>query len=396
MKILVVTNTYPPADISGVGALVYQLARQLHADPEHEVMVLTREMATRDPWVVMAGASKRRFPLAAALKGLRLCWRHRFDLVHVHESDGGLLCVLLRLARWLCLPYGKTRVVATLQVSYDEEKRSVRPVHDRGKPLSQPTPEELSFGGWRAPLLARLGRWTARWSDAVVAPSQRTKLEIERDYSTRVEKVIWNGVALPPRAPARPLPEAGESDSPVVLYAGRLRTRKAVAVLVQALAKVVAKEHHPAARLLLAGEGDQRAALEKQVAELGLGASVEFLGAKDPKEMPALYAKADIFCLPSIYEGLPLAILEAMAHGLPVVTTNVSGMPDAVVAGETGLLVPIEDSDALADALIELLDDPRRRRAMGEAGRRRVEQHFTIGTIAGKYLELWRKLLGEG
>ena len=107
----------------------------------------------------------------------------------------------------------------------------------------------------------------------------------------------------------------------------------------------------------------------------------------------ARLAEADVFCLPSIYEGLPLAILEAMAAGLPVVATAVSGNPEAVEDGVTGLLVPPESATALADALITLLADPERRRAMGEAARARVAERFSIDRIAAEHLALLQRLV---
>jgi glycosyltransferase involved in cell wall biosynthesis len=180
----------------------------------------------------------------------------------------------------------------------------------------------------------------------------------------------------------------------VVLYAGRLRTRKAVAVLLEAFARM--RRAHPGAALVLAGDGEQRPALEAQACRLGIDRAVRFAGARPRDAMAAEYAAADLFCLPSLYEGFPLAILEAMAAGLPVVATAVAGVPEAVADGVTGRLVPPEDADALARALAELAADRERARRMGEAGRRRIEADFDISTVAGAYLELWRGLLDAG
>jgi glycosyltransferase involved in cell wall biosynthesis len=106
----------------------------------------------------------------------------------------------------------------------------------------------------------------------------------------------------------------------------------------------------------------------------------------------ARLAEADVFCLPSTYEGLPLAILEAMASGLPVVATAVSGNPEAVEDGVTGLLVPPESAAALAKALVALLGDRARREAMGAAARRRVAERFSIEAVADRYLALLERL----
>ena len=405
MKILIVTNTYPPADISGVGALVYELARRLDGSG-HFVRVLTREAPAEDSWAIGTGGRKLLFPLAVAWRAVQLQRRHDFDLVHVHESDGVLVCGALQLARWLRPRRRSPRLVATLQVSYRQERLAVRPVCDGERVVSRPTRSERVFGWVRAPILSWLGRLTAGWSDAVVAPSRVTADELVADYGTQVEAVIPNGVAAtvseaieatepPESAEASTEVPDGRGDGPLVLYAGRLRTRKAVAVLIEAFAQVV--ERRSDARLVLAGDGEHRATLEARVAELGLGESIRFLGAVPRAALDRWYEEADVFCLPSIYEGFPLAILEAMAAGLPVVSTLVSGIPEAVEHRRSGLLVQAESADELARALLELLDDPERRRALGEAARLRVAEHFGIDRVAELYLDLWNRLLeGDG
>ena len=410
MRILIVTNTYPPADITGVGALVYDLARKLDSEG-HLVRVLTRSADPEDHLAATTGGRKLLFPWHVAKLFWRWNRRHAFDLVHVHESDGVLVCLALRLARWLGRggaqgQAGRPKLVATLQVSYRRERWSVRTLREigadgagggerRGKVLSRPALSERIFAWTRAPLLSLLGRLTARLSDAVVAPSSVTADELRQDYGCHVDGVIPNGVL--------PLPDEGRADdtvddipedAPRVLYAGRLRTRKAVAVLVEAFARL--QDRHPTARLIVAGDGEQRPALEAQATALGLDAkSIRFLGAIPRPDMVRWYRRADIFCLPSIYEGFPLAILEAMAVGLPVVTTTASGMPEAVVDGESGLLVPPEDVDALSQALHHLLGDVDARRAMGQAAQHRAAECFAISKISADYMTLWEELLGS-
>ncbi len=398
MRILIVTNTYPPADITGVGALVFDLARRLDGDG-HSVRVLTRTAAPDDALASATGGRKLFFPWHVARRYLRCCREQDFDLVHVHESDGVLVCLALRLARWLRRPAGRARLVATLQVSYRRERWAVRKLRatgrvSTGKVLSRPTFSERLFAFTRAPILSLLGRLTARLSDAVVAPSAVTAEELRQDYGAQVDAVIANGIAA-----AEP-PDLAEGDTKTegetlhLLYAGRLRTRKAVAVLVEAFALV--RQQHPRAQLVLAGDGEQRPALERQVETLGLDDdAVRFLGAIPRHEMVDWYRRADIFCLPSIYEGFPLAILEAMAAGLPIVTTTASGMPEAIVDGESGILVGLEDVGALGQALGRLLADDDRRHRMGEAARRRVKDHFTIERIGAQYLALWQRLLPQ-
>ncbi len=385
MRALLVTNTYPPADLSGVGTLACELARRLGHDG-HFVTVLTRRPPRDDVHAEAVRGPKLLFPLLVALR-FALAPRTPWDLVQVHESDGALVAVVLRLLRALGARAGQARLVATLQVSYVEERRAVRPILADGVVVSRPTAAERVFAWLRAPLLAAMGRLTARLADAVVAPSDATAAELRRDYGVAAVEVIPNGV---PPAPA-PLPHRREVP-PVILYSGRLRSRKAVAVLLAAMPRVLAA--FPACRLVIVGDGEQGARVAAAVRARGLAAHVELAGSLPRPAAMARLAAADVFCLPSIYEGLPLAILEAMAAGLPVVATAVSGNPEAVEDGTTGVLVRPESADALAEALIALLRDPERRRRMGEAARARVAERFSIDLVAAEHLALLHRLTG--
>ena len=395
MRILIVSNTYPPADISGVGVLVSELAHQL-ADGGHHVRVLTRRPPEGDAHALGVQGPKLLFPLRAGWRAMRMAAASPFDLVHVHESDGVFVVLMLRLARLLRRPYGSARLVATLQVSYVRERRSVRPIRADGRIVSTPTSSERLFAWIRAPILSVLGRLTARWSDAVVAPSRVTATEIEEDYGAKVEAVIPNGVSWWPdesdlRSGKVPANDSEAAPWPVVLYVGRMRTRKAVAVLLEAFSRLL--RSHPRAQLVLAGDGEHREALEQRARTLELDRSIRFLGAIPREQMGRWYGAADIYCLPSIYEGFPVAILEAMAAGLPVVSTTVSGIPEAVEDGVTGLLAEPEDAGKLAAALERLADDPELCRQMGDRARSMVQERFAIPKVCADYLELWQRLL---
>lgn len=398
MRVLIVSNTYPPADISGVGALVWELARRLGSDGHH-VRVLTRRAPEDDAFAVGTGGGKMSYPFLAGWRFFGLARRERYDLVHVHESDGVFVVVAWWLCRLLGLAPGRARLVSTLQVSYRRERLCVRAISDGRRVVSRPTVDERLFANVRAPVHALFGRVIARLSDALVAPSEVTRRELEVDYGGRDVAVIENGIdpsvvrpaLVRPAIVASSSPGQEASSKPTVIYVGRLRTRKAVAVLLAAHRRL--RDEGVDIDLVIVGGGEQLDALKQRAAELGLGDSCRFLGALPRDQVVRWYARADVYCLPSIYEGFPVAILEAMAAGLPVVSTTVSGIPEAVVDGETGRLVPPENAEALAGALRELVTDGSLRRRMGDAGRRRVEEHFTIDTIAGRYLQLWQSLL---
>jgi glycosyltransferase involved in cell wall biosynthesis len=389
VRVLQVSNTYPPADISGVGTLVAELHAQLLAGG-HRSGVLTRRAPAAEG-VVAVGGPKLLFPWTAAWRYLglaRAAGSERFDVVHVHESDGVLVAAAVRALRALRAQGhsgGRPRLLATLQVSYTRERRAVRAVRAGGalnRVVSRPVASERVFKWLRAPLLSALGRMTVRLVDGVVAPSRATAAELRSDYGAREVAVIPNGVAASAVGDRSLAARSG-----TVLFVGRLRTRKAVAVLVEAWAEVA--REFPAARLVLLGAGEQRDQLLAQVERLRLGESVRLAGAVPRAEIDQWLRTADIFCLPSTYEGFPLAILEAMGQGLPVVATTVAGVPEAVDDGHTGLLVPPEDAPALAAALGRLLRDPELGRGMGRRGRSVLVERFAISRICAGYLELW-------
>jgi glycosyltransferase involved in cell wall biosynthesis len=161
-------------------------------------------------------------------------------------------------------------------------------------------------------------------------------------------------------------------------------------VLLRALAALPA---NPPWRWVLVGSGQDRAALQAEVADLGLGERVVFAGAVDDVDLHNLYALAGGFALASLYEGSSLATLEAMAHGLPVVATAVGGLPDKVQPGVTGWLVPPGDAPALAAALRALVGDPAGAARLGQAGATLVDTRFTWAAITAQTMRLFEELL---
>jgi glycosyltransferase involved in cell wall biosynthesis len=186
----------------------------------------------------------------------------------------------------------------------------------------------------------------------------------------------------------------GLADGTVVVgCAAHLVPVKGHPTLIDAVARV------PGVRLLLAGnlhDPEYHAALVARCAGLGVGDRVHFLG--DVKDVPAFLAELDVFVLPTWakwrMEGSPVALLEAMASGLPCVATDIPGSRDLVDSGRSGLLIPPEDPDALAEALLELAGSPERRRVLGEAARDRAVGHFSIEKEVAAHESLYAELLG--
>jgi len=164
------------------------------------------------------------------------------------------------------------------------------------------------------------------------------------------------------------------ADGKLIGAAGRLEPEKGFDELIAAMPRVLAEM--PNARLVIAGEGSRRPQLEALIDRLGLGGQVRLLGAR--ADLFALMRALEVFVLSSRAEPFGLVLLEAMAARKPVLATNVGGVPEVVVPGETGQLVQAGDSLAMSAGLLALLADPDRARRYGEAGRRRVEQVFTL------------------
>jgi glycosyltransferase involved in cell wall biosynthesis len=215
-----------------------------------------------------------------------------------------------------------------------------------------------------------------RRADAIVVLGQFWKQYLINDLGLPPEKVhvVANGVPDPGVAP-KPLKQNAKVS---ILFAGQVGQRKGVGDLLQALAK-------PAVRaldweLVIAGSGEIEAHT-KLAQELGIGDRVRFLGWVDLQKVSELMRLADIFVLPSYLEGLPMAILEAMANGLPVVTTPVGAIPDMITDGETGLLAPAGNVDALSGAFLRLLASPELRVKIGAAARQRYLRNFTVSAM---------------
>jgi glycosyltransferase involved in cell wall biosynthesis len=173
----------------------------------------------------------------------------------------------------------------------------------------------------------------------------------------------------------RPVPREGDAGgTPTILCVAALSPRKGHDVLIGALRRL--HDTGLTAHLTLVGDGPERGALDAQAAALGLADHVTFAGAVGHDRVPAFYASADVFCLPSFAEGVPTVLMEAMATELPVVATDVMGVPELVEHERSGLLVRPARADLLADALARLLSDAELRRGLGREGRVRVEREY--------------------
>jgi glycosyltransferase involved in cell wall biosynthesis len=302
------------------------------------------------------GANQGRL-LAGVLRVWRSIRAERPAIFHAHLS-WPLACKYGVLAAWLArVP----AVIATAQLYLKPESDG------------------------QARLMARLLRRIVAVSDEV-----KTRYAEELQVPLRKLSVVRNGIRVPPaaRPPDRSLRSELVRGRPdyIVLTPARLHPQKGHAYLLTAAAQV------PDATFVLAGDGPLRAELEGRARELGIADRCVFLGHR--LDVADLLAAADLFLHPSLFEGLPVSVLEAMAAQRPVVATAIGGTNEAVVHESTGLLVPPGDPDALASAIRRIRADPAFAHRLAVAGRARVEREFSSSVTARQMMLIYDEVTG--
>ena len=242
-------------------------------------------------------------------------------------------------------------------------------------------------------LYGTLDRWALRRFDRVVAVSEEVQHRLLRaGVSAARTQLIRNGVEVEPAfvdGTARNADSADWEGRLHVGLVGRLAPEKGIADFLGAVSLL--RDRFPRARFSVAGEGPDRRALEALRGELGLQDAVSFVGRQ--ANMASFYASLDLLVSSSVQEGLPIALLEGMASGLPVVATRVGAVPELVVDGATGTLVPSRAPERLAAAIEHLLKSPTLRHSFGEAGRRRVFEEFSAAHMARDYAAVYQQAL---
>jgi len=241
------------------------------------------------------------------------------------------------------------------------------------------------------------GNLAARCVDAFVAVSEETAAfaRKRREIDERKLRVIANGIELDRFHPdaaarARVRRELGISDDAWVIgTVGRVAVEKNQALLLRAMAPLLG----PEARLIVAGDGPLMADLTQLAESLGIARFAHLLGVR--RDVPDILNALDVFALTSDTEGLPLVVLEAMASGLPVLSTRAGGVPNVLDEGDTGYLVAIGDEAALRARAVRLRDDPAGRRACGERARAAAITRFSAARMQRDYLELYARVLAS-
>ena len=316
--------------------------------------------------------------LAALVWLVKYLRRERIEILHTHTSKAGFLgAVAARLA-------GTPVVVYTPHGHIFGEGARIPGVEGRG----------------RRAMLLRLRRLAERWSDRIVALNQEDLEEqVALGLAPREKYVVVpNGIDLgvyesSANGQGRDEVRADlriRGRTPTVAVVGRLTTEKGQDVLIRALARLGGRR---APVLLIIGGGPEEAALREMCRSLGVEERVRFLGVRT--DVPVLLRGADIVVLPSRYESGGLALMEAMASGLPVIASDVGGVPDLIRDGEEGLLVPPGDPEPLADAIHRVIYNPRLAGRLAAAGRAKVRRDHTIDRTATILQGLYAKLLTE-
>ncbi|CDG84600.1 glycosyl transferases group 1 family protein [Janthinobacterium agaricidamnosum NBRC 102515 = DSM 9628] len=291
-------------------------------------------------------------------------WRHRPDIVHLNTS-------MVAKSYWRDLVY--------LLVAKSMRTKVLYQVHGGALPQDFFAGHALRTG-----LLRRV----LRLADSVVLLAQQELHAYRAFEPALVLSVIPNSIALC----ADPVQKINRGDGPLqLLYLGRLVLEKGVAELVDALALVRAQG--VMALLVIAGGGPDEQRLRQRVAELGLQDAVQFAGPVFGEAKQRLWEQADLFGFPTYREGLPYVLLESMAARTPALACPVGGIPDVMQDGVHGFFVPPRDPQALAALILRLDRDRPLLRSMAQAGRERVERHYTVERLAHDFRAIYAGLL---
>ena len=358
-------------------------------------------IATLDP----AGAENQLTRLALNLDASRfspfVCCLTRGGPLEEKLSRGGVPCLVLHKR-------GKCDAVALFRLAGLMRRFRPHVVHTwmftsnaygraaavlAGAPVRVTT--ELSVDEWKWGPYRAVDRLLLPFTDAVIANAEAVKrFYVNREHVPQ-EKIVLirNGIDLSFFRP-RPRREARErldipQEAKVIGGAGRLDPQKGFPFLLEAMPEVLRR--HPEAMAVIAGEGEERRALEELAARLGLAGRVRLLGRTE--DMPGFMSALDVFALPSLWEGLPHVVMEAMACGCPVVAARVGGVGELIAEGVTGTTVEPRSPSALAGGIMRLLDAPRARDEMGRKAREAAQRDFDFMRMVRQTEELYLRLI---
>lgn len=360
---------------------VLQLIPTLDRSGAEKQMVLLAKGLPRDRFEVEVAALTRLGPLEAELGAAGIPIRtigKRFKL------DPFAVCRLCQL-----LKRGRFDVVQTWIFAANTYGR----IASRLVRVPVTIVTEMAVDQWKGRLEKVIDRWLAPWCDRLVGNSQAV-VDFYREQGITTDRLamIYSGIedSEPPDVNCDQVRrEFGfDARAPLVLFAGRLAEQKRVDDLLKALDLL--QHVQPDARTLIAGDGPLRGELAELAQTYHLDGRVRFLGHRE--DVPRLMAAADLVVLPSAYEGLPNVVLEAMQFRKPVVATAAPGTTEAIINGQTGILVPVGHITLLARAIRDVLRDHALATRLGAAGRAHVEAHFRAEAMVAHFAELYESI----
>jgi glycosyltransferase involved in cell wall biosynthesis len=317
------------------------------------------ETARVPVWPLTRRLVKRRASLSYARGIRKLLGERTFDLVHAHIFASAVAAAIATLGKSVPL-------VIT----------------------------EHTEASWQTWLTRPVSRWAHRRAKRVIAVSTPIERRLIEHYGVPSHLVTLIPNAVTPASDEPPDPPVALRgvwlEHPLIGVVARLQPEKGVANFLKAAVRVA--EVSSQARFLVVGDGPLRGELLDLAEHLGLSERVRFLGYRSDSR--ALMELMDVLVVPSLTEGSPLIVLEAMAAGVPLVASAVGGIPDQVRHGREGILVPPDDPDALGEALGVLLRDPAYARRLGEAGRRRTQNEFSHETLVRRTEGVYRAAIG--
>jgi glycogen(starch) synthase len=385
MKILLVSWEYPPVVIGGLGRHVHHLATELAA-AGHDVVVLSRRPTDTDPSthpstdevsegvrVVAAAHDPHEFTFGTDMMAWTLAMGHamvraglalgggwRPDVVHAH--DWLVAHPAIALAEFFDVP-----IVSTIHAT-----------------------EAGRHSGWVSGAISRqvhaVESWLVRESDSLITCSASMSAEITALFGPGLAEVtvIPNGIDTAGWPFVMRSKHAGPAE---LLYFGRLEYEKGVHDAIAALPRI--RRTHPGTTLTIAGEGTQYSWLVEQARKHKVLKATNFVGRVDHSQLLALLHRADVAVLPSHYEPFGIVALEAAAAGTPLVTSNVGGLGEAVISGQTGVSCPPRDVAGLAAAVRTVLDDPSAAQRRAIAARDRLTSDFSWQTVASDTAQVY-------
>ncbi len=395
LHVCVVTTSYPRWPADAANRVLAELIAHLNAEQKVEATVLAPAHVDAPLTENAPGLQIRR---------LRYFWPARWE--KLAYGDGIAWNLMGSLVPWINLPFFLV-VFAAAICRYGRKADVIhahwgvtgalailtRPIHRR------PVIVTVHGTDWRTRIfpIRWLTYWAVKCADIVTTPSKAFWKEFCR-IRTEGRKVhfIPNGMDYPSREEIQRRRRATQTggEGAGIISVGRLVPERRYDLLIRAFAQI--KQRYDSATLTLVGDGPCRNTLKHLAAELRISGSVKLVGHVSPEEVPDYLSSCDLYVSPTSIESFGMAVLEAAAYGLPVVTTQVGYAARLVVNGQTGYTVPPNDKNALAEAMDRILKNPEQRSAMGKRMRERIEQMgLTLSNSAWKMAELYRYLAGE-